>query len=46
MKEYVGLGKASNRNDHADADGTPSWLGLVEYSRTDRFFSGKYCRIN
>jgi hypothetical protein len=26
--------------------GTPSWLGVIDYSRTFRFSTGKRCPIN
>jgi hypothetical protein len=29
-----------------DSNETPPCLGLIEYSRTDRFSRRKYCRIN
>ena len=31
---------------NADSNVRPSWLGVIECSRTDRFSREKYCRIN
>jgi hypothetical protein len=38
-------GPTAKSRSRADSNGTPPWLGLIEYSRTGRFSWGKYCRI-
>jgi hypothetical protein len=44
LEGYLQQSQALESAASLDSDGTPPWLGLIEFSRTVGFSIGKYCR--